>query len=210
VAPVTPLAAPWRRTAAWAMAAALYLGLMVAVASPRADLGVRMRDIWFVLEQGAALATGLLAAVAAFTTAVPGRRRTVVPVALGAAVVWAGLMLLNTLRDIRAAAGEPLFHTDWGCVAAVLAGTVVPAAAMAVMLRRAAALSPHLTAALGGLAAAGLGNLGGCLSHPDTSSLIVLVWHGGTVAAVAGLGAVAGAQLLRRPPLHERRIHAAE
>jgi hypothetical protein len=67
------------------------------------------------------------------------------------------------------------------------------------MLRRGAPLTPHLTAALGGLAAAGLGNLGICLFHPHTSNLVMLVWHCGTVLAVAALAGVVGGQLLHWP-----------
>jgi hypothetical protein len=68
------------------------------------------------------------------------------------------------------------------------------------MLRRGVPLSPRLTAALGGLAAAGLGNLGVCLFHSHSSNLIVLVWHCGTILAVAALAGMAGGRLLRWPP----------
>lgn len=67
------------------------------------------------------------------------------------------------------------------------------------MLRRGAPLTPHLTAALGGLAAAGLGNLGICLFHPHSSNLVMLVWHCGTVLAVAALAGVAGGRVFSWP-----------
>lgn len=200
VPPVTPLAGPSRRMLAWAAGAAVYIALMVLVMTPREDLGARMGDPWFMFEQVAALGTGLSAAVAAFATSVPGRRREIVWLPLIAAVVWIALVGAGAVRDMRlAAAGAAMFEMDWGCVGTVLAGAVVPAAMMAAMLRRGLTITPHVTAALGGLAAAGLGNLAGCLSHPDSSNLIVLVWHVGTVLAVAGLAGMAGAQLLRWP-----------
>ena len=68
------------------------------------------------------------------------------------------------------------------------------------MLRRGASITPRLTAALGGLAAAGLGNLAACLFDPHSSNLVVLVWHCGTVLAVAALAGITGAHLLRWPP----------
>src|SRR5215471_2432514 len=49
---------------------------------------------------------------------------------------------------------------DWFCFPAIVLVGAVPAIAMAVMLRRGAPLTPHITSALGGLAAAGLGNFG--------------------------------------------------
>jgi hypothetical protein len=70
---------------------------------------------------------------------------------------------------------------------------------MAMMLRRGAPLTPRLTAALGGLAAAGLGNLGICLFHPHDSNLVMLVWHCGTVLVLAALAGAAGGQLLQWP-----------
>ena len=45
------------------------------------------------------------------------------------------------------------------------------------------------------LAAAGLANVGACISsHPHTSSAVVLLWHGATVTALTAAGAWAGPQ----------------
>jgi hypothetical protein len=199
--PVTPLRRPWLRMLSWAGAGAIYLGLLVLVMSPRDDLAARMQDRWFLLEQGAALLTALTAATAAFATSVPGCRRRVVWLALASATVWIALVSMGALRDIRVAGpGEVLFQADWRCVWSVLVGAAVPAGAMAMMLRRGATLTPHLTAALGGLAAAGAGNLGVCLFDPHGSNLVLLVWHCGTVLAVAVLAGITGAHLLGWPP----------
>lgn len=199
--PVTPLRRPWLRMLSWAVAGAIYLALLVLVMSPRDDLAARMQDRWFLLEQGAALLTALTAATAAFATSVPGCRRRVVWLALASATIWVALVSMGALRDIRLAGlGEVLFQADWRCVWAVLVGASVPAGAMAMMLRRGAPLTPHLTAALGGLAAAGVGNLGVCLFDPHGSSLVLLVWHCGTVLAVAVLAGITGAHLLRWSP----------
>jgi len=73
------------------------------------------------------------------------------------------------------------FASDWFCLPAIVLVGTVPAIAMAVMLRRGAPLTPKITAALGGLAAAGLGNFGLRLFHPQDSSLMVLVWQMGSV-----------------------------
>ncbi len=67
---------------------------------------------------------------------------------------------------------------------------------MAVMLRRGAPLSPHTTTALGGLAAAGLGNFGLRLFHSQDASLMVLVWQVGTVFILTAMAAWAGHYLL--------------
>jgi len=198
--PVSPLRPPWYRAILWAAAGAIYLAVLMLVMAPRDDLGVRLQDPWFLLEQGAALLTGMTAAVAAFATSVPGHRRAIVWLAFASATVWVAIVGAGALRDIRFAdSGTVLFQADWRCVWTVLTGAAAPAVIMATMLRRGVPLTPHLSAALGGLAAAGLGNLGVCVFHPDSSNLTVLVWHGGTVLAIAALAGIAGGQLLRGP-----------
>jgi len=64
------------------------------------------------------------------------------------------------------------------------------------MLRRGAPLTPHLMTALGGLAAAGLGNFGLRLFHEQDASLTVLVWQFGTVFMLSALAGWAGHYLL--------------
>jgi len=166
----------------------------------RNDLDARIQDPWFLLEQAAALLTGLTAAVAAFATIVPGHRRRVVAWPIAAAAVWIGIVGVGAFLELGRSGAAFLFEqADWGCVGTILAVASVPAVVMGAMLRRGAPLSPHLTAALGGLAAAGLANLGICLVHPHSSSAVLLVWHCGTVLAVAALAGAAGGQLLSWP-----------
>lgn len=197
VAPVQPLGRPWRRTLVWAVGTALYLALLIAVMSPRSDLGLRMADPRFMLEQLAALLTGLTAAAAAFATAIPGYRRDVVLVPLACLALWVAIVGAGAVQDVRAAG--VVFRGDWQCIATVLAGAALPAAMMAFMIRRAAPVRPYATAALAVLAAAGLGNLGACLFHPHSSNLIVLVWHCGIVIALALVAGGFGRTLLRWP-----------
>jgi hypothetical protein len=67
------------------------------------------------------------------------------------------------------------------------------------MLRRGVSLTPRLTAALGALAATGVGNIGICFFQPHTSRLAVLVFHCGTVLVVAALAGMTGGQFFRWP-----------
>jgi hypothetical protein len=152
-----------------------------------------MQEPGFLLEQTAALLTGLAAAVAAFASVVPGGRRVIALLPLVPLSLWLGTVTVGAAQEYSLAGGGPLaWRSDWACVVTVLVGASVPAAAMVRMLRRGVPLSPHLSAALGGLAAAGLGNLGVCLFHPHSSSLIVLFWHCGTVLALAVLAGIVG------------------
>jgi hypothetical protein len=58
---------------------------------------------------------------------------------------------------------------------------------MVFMLRRGAPLAPHATGALGGLAAAALGDFGLRFFHPQDASLMVLVWQFGAVVLLSAL-----------------------
>jgi hypothetical protein len=197
VAPVQPLGRPWRRTLVWAVSASLYLAVLIVAMSPRDDLSMRMADPRFMLEQLAALLTGITAAAAAFATATPGYRRDVVLVPLAFLASWIALVGVGVAQDARA--GTMVFGGDWQCIATVLAGAALPAAMMASMMRRGAPVRPRATAALGVLAAAGLGNLGACLFHPHSSNLIVLVWHCGVVIGLALAAGLCGRALMPWP-----------
>jgi hypothetical protein len=199
--PVRPLHRPWLRTTAWAAVAAIYLLLLIVVMSPREDLGRRMRDPRFLFEQASALATGLAAAGVAFATVVPGYRSSLILLPLAPLSVWIGTVALGALEEfVHAGGGVLTWQADWPCVATILVGSAVPAFAMRVMLQRGAATTPHLSAAFGGLAAAGVGNLGVCLFHPHSSNLILLFWHCGTVLILAAFAGIAGRHVLRWPP----------
>jgi hypothetical protein len=197
--PVRPLRRPWRRTAAWAAAGIAYLAVLIALMPVRGDLALRMQDPRFIVEQVAALLTGVTAAAAAFATSVPGHRRAILWAPFVALAVWLGAVVIGVAQDAARAPGEVVFQADWGCVATILIGAAVPAAVMASMIRRGAPVSPRLTAALAALAAAGLGNVGICIFHPHSSNLVILLWHCGTVLLIAAMAGALGASLLRWP-----------
>jgi hypothetical protein len=197
VEPVERLGPPSVRAAWWACAAGMYLVLLIVVVPPRVDPGARLQDVRFLVEQGAALLTGITAAFAALASSVPGYRRNVVWLPIASASVWITLVGVGALQQAELSP-VPL-QADWGCVPATLIGAAIPAAAIAFMLRRGVPLTPRLTAALGALAATGVGNIGICFFQPHHSRLAVLVWHCGTVLVVAALAAMAGGQFLRWP-----------
>ena len=76
---------------------------------------------------------------------------------------------------------------EWLCVAMIAIGGALPALGMALKLRHGAPLTPRITMALAVLAAAGLANVGACVSHPHPSSAVVLIWHGVTVLSLVAV-----------------------
>jgi hypothetical protein len=197
LAPVRRLAPPWARAALWALVAVPYVALVVFVVSPRGDLILKLSDWRFATEQIAALSTALAAAIAAFASTVPAHDRRILLLPLLPLSVWLGSLGHGCLQDwLQIGTAGLALTPDWFCFPATVLVGAVPAIAMAVMLRRGAPLTPHLTAALGGLAAAGLANFGLRLFHSQDASLMVLVWQVGSVMILTATCAWAGQQLL--------------
>jgi hypothetical protein len=195
--PVRPLSHPWMRTAAWLLVAIPYVALVVLVVSPRADLLTKALEWRYLVEQLAALATGITAAIAAFATVIPGYDRKFLFLPALPVAIWLGSLGEGCVQDwIRFGPDGLSLQPDWFCFPAIVLVGAVPAIAIAVMLRRGAPLTPHVTAALGGLAAAGLGNFGLRLFHSQDASLMVLVWQVGTVFILTAMAAWAGRYLL--------------
>jgi len=197
VEPVRPLSRPWARTAAWLLAAIPYVALVVLAVSPRADLLAKASEWRYLVEQLAALATGIAAAAAAFATTIPGYDRRILFLPALPLAIWLGSLGEGCVQDwIQFGPDGLSLRPDWFCFPAIVLVGAVPAIAMAVMLRRGAPLTPHITTALGGLAAAGLGNFGLRLFHSQDASLMVLVWQVGTVFILTAFAAWAGQYLL--------------
>src|SRR5687768_5059138 len=86
--PVRPLHAPWVRAGLWLSVSVPSTALVVAWMSPRPDLPLQLADPRFLIEQVAAWATVVLAAVAAFAITVPGRSRTIGVLPLVPLSIW--------------------------------------------------------------------------------------------------------------------------
>ncbi len=195
--PVRPLAAPPLRAALWLAIALPFMVAMVLVISPRADLVEQLGSSRYLLEQFAALATAVAAAVAAFAAVVPGidRRLIWLPAVPGAA--WVASLGLGCVRDWLALGAEGLRVTpDPECLFYIAMIGSVPAVAMVVMLRRGAPVAPRLALFLAALAAAAVGSFGLRLFHTEDAGLMVLIWQFGSVALLAALGGLVGGRLL--------------
>jgi len=198
--PVHPLPDPWMRTGIWLAIAIPYVALVVILMAPRPDLAAQLADPRFQVEQGAALATAILAAAAAFACTVPGRSRAICLLPIAPLAIWLASLGYGCLQDWRALGPEGLrLRTDWDCLPAASLVGIVPAIAMVVMLRRGAPLFPRVTLAMAGLAVGALAQAGMQIYHVGDISLMVLVWHLGGVAVLTALAGWIGRWVLRWP-----------
>jgi hypothetical protein len=188
--PMEPLWRPGKRAAAWSLAAALYVGILVAGMSI-ATVGAEGAGAGFWVSQLAAVAMGVLASRAAFASVVPGSSQRAWRWAVLAAVVWLGTLVFASPWDLDWATVSGATH-EWLCVGFIVIGGAPLMVGLAAMLRRGAPLTPGATAALAALAVAGLANVGACLSLPHTNSAITFAWHGGVVLALVCVAALSG------------------
>jgi hypothetical protein len=194
--PVQALRPPWVRAAWWLLGAVAYMGLLTVALTSREDLEANGASWRFVAPQVAALLMAVTAAAAAFESTIPGSARRMSVAAAAAATLWVASLLPAAIGEWRYDRVFLAVPEEWLCVALAVLGGALPAFGMAAMLRRGVLLAPALTAALGAVSIAALANVVACLSHPHPSSAVTLVWHAGTIAALAALASWSGRAVL--------------
>lgn len=136
---------------------------------------------------------------------VPGYNRKVLALPLVPLAFWLGALGQGGVREwLQLEPHGFSFQVEWFCLPAMATVGAVPAIVMAIMLRRGAPLTPRVSVALGGLAAAGLGNVGVCLSHRAFSGVLVMVWHVSAMFLLSMLAACVARYLLHWPSTIER------
>ena len=203
--PVRRLAPPWVRAMAWLAITVPVVVVMAVVMLPQGDLVSKLSTPRYLSEEAVALATGVLAAMAAFASVVPGYNRKLLVWPLVPLSFWLGGLGQSGVREwLQLEPDGFSFRLEWFCLPAIAIVGAVPVVAMAIMLRRGAPLTPRVSMALGGLAAAGLGNVGVCLSHRAFSGVLVAVWHVGAMVLLSVLAACVGRYFLNWSSIVDR------
>lgn len=198
-APVRRLPPPWIQAAQWLLIALFSVAVVVFLASPRSDLAVKLGEARFLIEQTAAFATAVTAAVAAFCMAMPGHgKRWLALLPVLPLVFWIGSLGVGCLQAWLSL-GRPALQIepDWVCLPAIAMVGAVPAVTMMAMLRRGAPLAPRATVLLGALAATAIGDFGLRFFHTQDAGLTVLIWQFGSVALLSALAGWSGTLILR-------------
>ncbi|WP_246248922.1 NrsF family protein [Chelativorans alearense] len=196
--PVRRLPPAWAQAAQWLLVALFSVALVVLLVSPRPDLAVKLGEMRFLIEEGAAFATAVTAAMAAFCLATPGHSRKLALLPAVPLALWFTSLGLDCLRAWLAFGWKAFqVELDWVCLPAIAMVGAVPALAIVAMLRRGAPLAPRMTVMLGGLAAAAIGDFGLRLFHPQDAGLTVLIWQFGSVLLFSALAGWSGHFFLR-------------
>ena len=196
-APVQRLPAPWARMLIWLALSAPFLAVIWLVMPSEINPVAAIADRRFLFEEAALLVTALTASLAAFGSVVPGYDRRILLIPLLPLAVWLASLGEGCWRNWVALGANGLtLRPDWDCLPPAILIGLVPSIAMVVMLRRGAPLIPRISIALGALALAALANLGLRVFHVGDASVMVLFWHLGGAAVLAGLAALAGRRVL--------------
>lgn len=182
--PVRRLRPPAARAACWLLFAAVVM-LFVGIAhGVRADLAVKLHQPLFATGVVAAVATGILAATAAFLASVPSRSRRWLLLPAPATLVWVATIGYGCLTNWVAIGPEGMSPGETArCFATlVLVGTPL-SLVMLIMLRHVARLAPGPVTMVGSLAVAAMTAVALSILHPLDATAMILLWNLG----VAGL-----------------------
>lgn len=195
--PVGRLPAPWRRAAIWFAISVPYVAAVIWLHSMSFDVTQMLADRQFIVEQIATLLTAIAAVTAAFCSVVPGYDRRILLFPLPPLTIWLISIGEGCVRDwLRLGAQGLALRADWDCLPPAALIGIVPALAIVIMLRRGAPLYPRVSLALAALAVAALGNFGLRFFHVGDASIMVLVWHFGSVVVLALLAGWIGKRVL--------------
>ena len=196
--PVRRLRPPLVRALSWLALAGAILVLLAIGHGVRSDLTEHLRQPVFVVSIAAALATGVLAAIAAFMVSLPDRSQGWLLLPVPTLVVWVGTIGYGCLTDWVAVGPDGVHLGETVRCFATLVLTSVPLAiALTVMLRHAALLRPVAATVMGALAVAAITSSALALLHNIDASAMILVWNIGTAAVVTSLGSALGPRVLR-------------
>jgi hypothetical protein len=187
VRPVRRLRPPLLRALGWS-GLALVVGLFVALLhGVRPDLAARLTDPLYLVSTGAALATGMLAAIAALMASMPDRSPRWLLLPLPTALLWVGGITGGCLMHWVA------FDRSWVSLAQVLdcLGILVTvslplSAVLFWMLRPLARVAPAGTILMAGFATAALAAATLNIVHRFDASVIILAWNFGAALLVLG------------------------
>ena len=141
-------------------------------------------------------ATAVSAAIAAFASEVPGTDRRWLWLPLVPLAVWLASLGQGCLADYAAMGGAAFdLQAGWLPRAGDSRRASCRRPSSSSWCVRGAPVMPRVTLALAALAVGALVNLGVMLFHVGDVSIMVLVWHGGTMALLAAVLALAGPRL---------------
>jgi hypothetical protein len=194
--PVRPLRPPLARAVAWLIFAVVLLVLLAVAHGLRPDLAERLRQPVFIVGIVAAIATGILAAVAAFVLSLPDRSRLWLLLPAPSLIVWVSTIGYGCLTDWLSVGPEGLrFGEAIRCFATLILTSTPLSLAMLMMVRHAALLQPTAVIMTGSLSVAAITATALSLFHNLDATVMILTWNFGTSALIVALACAFGPRM---------------
>jgi len=194
--PVRRLRPPVVRALYWVLCAALMLALVALGHGVRADLPLKLREPVFVARMAAAAATGILAAIAAFSASIPGRSPRWLLLPLPALAGWISTIGYGCLTHWVSLGADGISLGETARCLATLAIVGIPLSLMLlIMLRHAARLLAVPVAMAASLATAAIGSVALSLFHALDATVLILMWNLGLAVLLLVLGRRYGPRL---------------
>jgi len=191
--PVKRLKPPLLRAAFWLVLPALLFALLAVAHGVRQDFAQRIAQPVFVAGIVASLATGVLAAVAAFLLGLPDRSRAWGFLPVPALLVWVSTVSYGCLTQWIDIGPEGVQMGEAARCFATLVITSLPLSlGLFLMLRHAAWIRPTAVTLTGGLAVAAMTATALSLFHDLDATIMVLIWNLGIAATIVGIGYLLG------------------
>ena len=181
--PVRRIARPAVRLAWWLLISIPAACMVVWAFGLRPDLVERLADRAFLVEEAAALLTALVGIYAALCAGLPDQPGWKVWLPMAPMASWLGFLGQQCLDVFLRQGPEGLRITsDAMCLPAIAMGSLIPAIAIVVMLRRSGKFRTTHACLCGALGAAALGAAALRLYHMEDAAIMVIVWQLGSVA----------------------------
>jgi hypothetical protein len=194
--PVRRLRPPLLRAMLWLAFASLVIALIVMGHGLRPDLTLHLRQPAFAITTAAALATGILSAIAAFVVSLPDRSRWWLVLPMPALAAWLSTIGYGCLTDWVNLGPEGIrFGEELRCFSILVLTSVPLTVALTVMLRYAAMLRAGAVATTGGLAVAAITASALPLFHNHDATAMILIWNVGTALLITGITSLFGRRL---------------
>ena len=195
-APVSRLRSPMARACRWLGFAAIVIALLTVTHGVRTELAEHLRQPAFLAGLTASLATGMLAAMAAFIVSLPDRSQWWMLLPAPALAVWLSSIGYGCLTDWVSMdpSGVRLGETV-RCFATLLLASVPLSVAMSMMLRYAVLLRAKAVTLMGALAVAALTSFALSLDHDLDATAMILLWNLGTAALITAIGGLLGRRI---------------
>ncbi len=190
--PMRHFPAPVKVVAFWSVVAVVGVTVFAGTMGTRPDLLECLGNPRYLIDLGAALATGLGAAWAAVVSVMPGRPtwQRLIPVV--PTLLWLGSLIYGALPD-----QSPL-RVDLVCLPVIALVASLPCLLLLYVMRRGVVLSPCLSMFLAAAASASIAYIGLRLVHLEDAGRMILVWQFGSVVLLSLAASCLGSYLF--PP----------